>query len=78
MVLGDYDVDGTCGVSMFYLFLKNFGSYAVIYIPDRITKDMVYLMPVLIKHMRKTLSLSFPLTAELPLLIKSLMRNNRH
>ncbi|MBK8553724.1 MAG: hypothetical protein IPL53_22805 [Ignavibacteria bacterium] len=24
MILGDYDVDGTCGVSMFYLFLKKF------------------------------------------------------
>lgn len=37
MILGDYDVDGTCGVSMFYLFLsKNFGLDPEIYIPDRI------------------------------------------
>ncbi|HMS34783.1 MAG TPA: single-stranded-DNA-specific exonuclease RecJ [Ignavibacteria bacterium] len=37
MILGDYDVDGTCGVSMFYLFLKkNFGLEPDIYIPDRI------------------------------------------
>lgn len=36
MVLGDYDVDGTCGVSMFYLFLKHFGVDSQIYIPDRI------------------------------------------
>lgn len=36
MILGDYDVDGTCGVSMFYLFLKKFGLEAEIYIPDRI------------------------------------------
>jgi len=36
MVLGDYDVDGTCGVSMFYLFLKKFGLFPEIYIPDRI------------------------------------------
>ncbi len=37
MILGDYDVDGTCGVSMFYLFLKkNFGLEPEIYIPDRI------------------------------------------
>lgn len=37
MILGDYDVDGTCGVSMFYLFLKkNFGMNPDIYIPDRI------------------------------------------
>lgn len=38
MVLGDYDVDGTCGVSMFYLFLKHFGLDASVYIPDRITE----------------------------------------
>lgn len=38
MVLGDYDVDGTCGVSMFYLFLKHFNLDADIYIPDRITE----------------------------------------
>lgn len=36
MILGDYDVDGTCGVSMFYLFLKKFGLEPEIYIPDRI------------------------------------------
>ena len=36
MVLGDYDVDGTCGVSMFYLFLKHFGVDSIVYIPDRI------------------------------------------
>lgn len=37
MILGDYDVDGTCGVSMFYLYLKkNFGMEPDIYIPDRI------------------------------------------
>lgn len=36
MILGDYDVDGTCGVSMFYLFLKNFGLDPEYYIPDRI------------------------------------------
>jgi len=36
MVLGDYDVDGTCGVSLFYLFLKHFGVDSQIYIPDRI------------------------------------------
>ncbi|HRE39914.1 MAG TPA: single-stranded-DNA-specific exonuclease RecJ [Ignavibacteria bacterium] len=38
MILGDYDVDGTCGVSMFYLFLKKFGLDAKIYIPDRINE----------------------------------------
>jgi len=36
MILGDYDVDGTCGVSMFYLFLKKFELEAECYIPDRI------------------------------------------
>lgn len=38
MVLGDYDVDGTCGVSLFYLFLKELGTEPEIYIPDRITE----------------------------------------
>ena len=38
MILGDYDVDGTCGVSMFSLFLKNFDLNSEIYIPDRITE----------------------------------------
>jgi single-stranded-DNA-specific exonuclease len=36
MVLGDYDVDGTCGASMFHLFLKHFGLESFVYIPDRI------------------------------------------
>jgi len=36
MVLGDYDVDGICGVSMFYMFLKHFKLDAAVYIPDRI------------------------------------------
>lgn len=36
MVLGDYDVDGTCGASMFHLFLKHFGLESSVYIPDRI------------------------------------------
>lgn len=36
LILGDYDVDGTCGVSMFYLFLKHFNLDSVVYIPDRI------------------------------------------
>ena len=36
MVLGDYDVDGTCGASMFYLFMKYFGVESQVYIPDRI------------------------------------------
>ena len=36
MVTSDYDVDGTCGASMFYLFLKNnFGIETDVYIPDR-------------------------------------------
>lgn len=38
MVLGDYDVDGTCGVSMFSLFLNEFGLDSEIYIPDRINE----------------------------------------
>lgn len=38
MILGDYDVDGTCGVTMFNLFLKKFGLDPENYIPDRITE----------------------------------------
>lgn len=38
MILGDYDVDGTCGVSMFNLFLKKFDLDPENYIPDRITE----------------------------------------
>ena len=38
MVLTDYDVDGTCGASMFYLFLKHFSLESTVYIPDRITE----------------------------------------
>jgi single-stranded-DNA-specific exonuclease len=38
MILGDYDVDGTCGVSLFYLFLQKFGLDPDYYIPDRITE----------------------------------------
>jgi single-stranded-DNA-specific exonuclease len=38
MVLTDYDVDGTCGASMFYLFLKHFALESLVYIPDRITE----------------------------------------
>ncbi len=36
MIVGDYDVDGTCGASMLYLFLKNFSIDSYIYIPNRI------------------------------------------
>ncbi|MGH2575698.1 MAG: single-stranded-DNA-specific exonuclease RecJ, partial [Ignavibacteria bacterium] len=38
MVFGDYDVDGTSGVSMFYCFLKNLGITPLVYIPDRFTE----------------------------------------
>ena len=36
MIVGDYDVDGTCGASMLHLFLKNFSIDSDIYIPNRI------------------------------------------
>jgi single-stranded-DNA-specific exonuclease len=36
-VYGDYDVDGTCSASLMYLFLKELGGNAEIYIPNRIT-----------------------------------------
>jgi len=35
MITSDYDVDGTCGASLFYLFLKQFGIESEVYIPDR-------------------------------------------
>ncbi|MBX7043476.1 MAG: single-stranded-DNA-specific exonuclease RecJ [Ignavibacteria bacterium] len=38
MILGDYDVDGTCGVSLFSMFLKEFGMNPEVYIPDRISE----------------------------------------
>jgi len=36
LVFGDYDVDGTNGASMLYLFLKELGADVHYYIPDRI------------------------------------------
>jgi single-stranded-DNA-specific exonuclease len=36
LVFGDYDVDGTNGAAMLYLFLKEIGGSAGYYIPDRI------------------------------------------
>jgi single-stranded-DNA-specific exonuclease len=35
LVYGDYDVDGTCSVAMFYSFLKSFYPHTEYYIPDR-------------------------------------------
>lgn len=36
IVFGDYDVDGTNGAAMLYLFLKSHGANVTYYIPDRI------------------------------------------
>ncbi|HTR98668.1 MAG TPA: single-stranded-DNA-specific exonuclease RecJ [Bacteroidota bacterium] len=36
LVFGDYDVDGTNGAAMLYLFLKSAGADVAYYIPDRI------------------------------------------
>ncbi|MCF8243282.1 MAG: single-stranded-DNA-specific exonuclease RecJ [Melioribacteraceae bacterium] len=38
IVFGDYDVDGTCSAALMYLFLKELGADAEIYIPNRITE----------------------------------------
>ncbi|MBC8213493.1 MAG: single-stranded-DNA-specific exonuclease RecJ [Candidatus Marinimicrobia bacterium] len=38
LVFGDYDVDGTSGTAMLYLFLKSIGADTHFYIPDRITE----------------------------------------
>src|SRR5512146_1638044 len=37
LVFGDYDVDGTSGVSMFHLFLNELGVPNKVFIPDRFT-----------------------------------------
>jgi len=37
-VYGDYDVDGTCSAALFYLFIKDLGGNAGIYIPNRLTE----------------------------------------
>jgi len=37
LVFGDYDVDGTSGVSMFHIFLKELGVPNKVFIPDRFT-----------------------------------------
>lgn len=37
-VHGDYDVDGTCAAALMYLFLKDLGARAEIYIPNRLTE----------------------------------------
>lgn len=35
LIYGDYDVDGTTGASMLYLFFKELGANVEVYIPDR-------------------------------------------
>lgn len=37
LIFGDYDVDGTSGVSMFHLFLKKLNVPNIVFIPDRFT-----------------------------------------
>jgi len=37
-VYGDYDVDGTCSAALMYLFLKELGAKAEIYIPHRLNE----------------------------------------
>ncbi|MCE1165919.1 MAG: single-stranded-DNA-specific exonuclease RecJ [Bacteroidetes bacterium] len=39
MILGDYDVDGIIGASMFSLFLKHYGADVSIFIPNRISQE---------------------------------------
>ncbi|MEE9162993.1 MAG: single-stranded-DNA-specific exonuclease RecJ [Candidatus Neomarinimicrobiota bacterium] len=38
LVFGDYDVDGTTGASLLYLFFKSIGAHAATYVPDRETE----------------------------------------
>lgn len=37
LIFGDYDVDGTSGVSMFHVFCRELGVPNVVYLPDRFT-----------------------------------------
>ena len=37
LIFGDYDVDGTSGVSMFHVFLRELGIPNEVFIPDRFT-----------------------------------------
>ena len=37
LIFGDYDVDGTSGVSMFHVFMRTLGIPNEVYIPDRFT-----------------------------------------
>ena len=37
LIFGDYDVDGTSGVSMFHTFLRELGIPNEVFIPDRFT-----------------------------------------
>ncbi len=39
MILGDYDVDGIIGASMFSLFLRHYGVDVSIFIPNRISQE---------------------------------------
>ncbi len=36
MIYGDYDVDGTSGIAMLYLFFKNFNGHTFYHVPDRV------------------------------------------
>jgi single-stranded-DNA-specific exonuclease len=36
MIYGDYDVDGTCGIAMLFLFLKNYELDVIYHVPDRV------------------------------------------
>ena len=38
LIFGDYDVDGTTSVAMFYLYLKKLDCEVLIHIPDRVTE----------------------------------------
>ena len=40
LLYGDYDVDGTCSVSMMYMFLRSLEANVSYYIPDRYSEVM--------------------------------------
>lgn len=67
MILGDYDVDGTCGASMFYLFMKQFGIESDVYIPDRIKEgygiSIKSVDEALNKNLKLIVAIDFGITA---------------
>lgn len=57
IVFGDYDVDGTNGASMLYLFIKELGGNVSYYIPDRLKEGYGISKPGIDKALQEGVSL---------------------